>query len=95
MTAPPSTLQLIHAYRSLLRTALHAVQFSKPARYVVKSRLRAAFRDRTPEQFNAVRVARTLQFLQGAVGRKGLEHVLLKRLMHVWWERGKVMRSFA
>ena len=93
MTAP-STTTVIHAYRHLHRHALRAVQYSKPARYVVRDRLRAAFRAKAPKPFDRVRVARTLEFLDGARRSKGLEHVLLKRLMHVWWERGKVMRAF-
>ncbi|KAK0389782.1 hypothetical protein NLU13_3355 [Sarocladium strictum] len=40
-----SKLDIIHAYRRLLRGGLQAVQFSSPARFVVRDQLRAAFRE--------------------------------------------------
>ncbi len=45
MTAPPTKLEVIHAYRRLYRGLLHAVSYAKPARFVVRDHLRAAFRE--------------------------------------------------
>ncbi|OAA68791.1 mitochondrial carrier protein [Niveomyces insectorum RCEF 264] len=39
-----SNAELVQAFRRLYRSALRAVQYSKPARYVVRDQLRAAFR---------------------------------------------------
>ncbi|KAK5167992.1 uncharacterized protein LTR77_006559 [Saxophila tyrrhenica] len=91
MPPSPSKQEVTHAYRHLLRAGLHAVQYSKPARYVIRDRLRYAFRHHPPGHFNAARVNRTLEFLEGAAGSKGLEHRVVKALVHVWWERGKGM----
>ncbi|ORY64390.1 uncharacterized protein BCR38DRAFT_485548 [Pseudomassariella vexata] len=74
--------QTIHAYRHLYRGLLHAVQFSKPARYVARDQLRKAFREK-----NAVLdprgVGRTLRFLDAAAKARGLEHAVLKNLLTV------------
>ncbi|KAF3907210.1 hypothetical protein ABW20_dc0100548 [Dactylellina cionopaga] len=50
---PPSRLAIIHAYRHLLRAGLQAVQYSSPARYSIRSKLRHAFRADAPPLFNA------------------------------------------
>lgn len=91
---PPSKPDLIHAYRRLLRASLHAVQFSKPARFVVVAQLREAFRDSSPdtlaarrEQFNQDRIRRTVCFLNVAARETGLEHKIVKGLVHTAWSR--------
>ncbi|KAF2767952.1 DUF1763-domain-containing protein [Teratosphaeria nubilosa] len=86
----PTPHDLITAYRHLLRHSLHAVQYSKPARYVVRDRLRANFRSSTPDDFDAAKVQRTLEFLDGAAKTRGIEHKVLQNLCYVWWERGKL-----
>jgi len=80
------------AYRHLFKHTLRAVQYSKPARFVVQDRMRNAFRGSPPETFDASRIERTLQFLDGATKSKGLEHKVLKNLMFVWWEQKKLRR---
>ncbi|EGO56607.1 hypothetical protein NEUTE1DRAFT_130509 [Neurospora tetrasperma FGSC 2508] len=60
-----SNQELVHAYRHLLRWSLRAVQFSKPARFVVRDTLRAAFRDKNGT-FEPSRVKSTLWFLESA-----------------------------
>lgn len=83
----PSTPEIIQAYRQLLRQALHAVQYSSPARYVVKDQLNHAFRSSTEADFNPDRVRNTVQFLENATKERGLEHHILKNLLHVrWWD---------
>ncbi|KAJ6264319.1 hypothetical protein Dda_0464 [Drechslerella dactyloides] len=49
---PPSRLDIIRAYRHLLRAGLRAVQYSSPARYAIRSKLRHAFRPEAPQNFN-------------------------------------------
>ena len=86
----PSRAEIILAYRHVYQHLLRAVQYSKPARFVAQERIRNAFRNSTPEDYDALRIDRTLQFLDSAAKVRGLEHRLLKNLMHVWWEQRKV-----
>ena len=83
-----SNTQIVLAYRTLYRSALHAVQYSKPARYIVRDILGTAFRNSHPSEFNANEIRNTILFLENAARFKGLEHRVLKNLMHVrWWQR--------
>jgi hypothetical protein len=81
----PTPTQLIHAYRHLYRGLLHAVQFSKPARYQGRDKLRTAFRKDDPSQFDQERITRTVEFLSLAAKERGLEHKLVKNLLHMSW----------
>ncbi|KAF2265854.1 DUF1763-domain-containing protein [Lojkania enalia] len=85
-----STADIVHAYRHLYRQGLRAVQFSKPARYTLRSRLRDAFHRGTSTDFFPEKIANTLEFLQYATVENGLEHKILKNILFVWWyqERG-------
>jgi hypothetical protein len=85
-----TTKEILLAYRHLYQHLLRAVQYSKPARYVARDHIRAAFRDSSPESYDYARISRTLEFLRGAAEAKGLEHKILKNLMHVWWERQRL-----
>lgn len=90
--APPTPTTLLHAYRHLLRAALRAVQFSKPARYVVRDRIREGFQPprtttATTTHYDAERVRRTVWFLNAAAAEAGLESRILKSLVRVAWER--------
>ncbi|KAI1343938.1 DUF1763-domain-containing protein [Xylariaceae sp. FL0016] len=73
-------LEVIHAYRHLYRGLLHAVQFSKPARYVAREKLRTAFREKGAK-FDIRGVARTIRFLDAATRERGLEHSVLKNIL--------------
>lgn len=88
--ATPTPKDIIHAYRHTFKSALRAVQYSKPARYVVRDRVRNAFRTAEPAHHDATRLARTIGFLDLAARERGLEHRVVKNLMHVWWEREKL-----
>lgn len=90
--AASSRLEIIHAYRNLFKISLRAVQYSKPARFVVRDRMRNAFRLSGAEP-DVEGIDRTLRFLDGAGRSKGIEHKILKNLMHVWWERQKLAQS--
>jgi len=85
MPGPASSHQIVSAYRDLYRTALHAVRYARPARYVIRDRLRRAFREAPAEDFEPARIANTLRFLEAAGADRGLEHRVLKTLCHVWW----------
>ncbi|KAK6339066.1 hypothetical protein TWF696_009856 [Orbilia brochopaga] len=50
--APPSRLDIIRAYRHLLRAGLRAIQYSSPARYAIRSKLRFAFSPESPQNIN-------------------------------------------
>ncbi|KAG5967406.1 hypothetical protein E4U56_000923 [Claviceps arundinis] len=84
-----STTDIIHAYRTLYRTLLQAVQYSSPARYVARDQLRKAFRASPATPFNHEGIKRTIWFLQAAAREKGLEHKVLKNLLRVQSERAQ------
>ncbi|KAI9773945.1 MAG: hypothetical protein M1840_006171 [Geoglossum simile] len=83
----PSRLQTLHAYRHLYRAALRAVQYSSPSRYTIRDHIRPAFRKGNPATFDQGKIDNTLLFLEGAAREKGIEHRILKTLLHVWFER--------
>jgi hypothetical protein len=87
----PSALDIIHAYRSLYRATLHAVQYSKPNRYTARNQLRRAFRKEDPSSFDSQKISRTVEFLNLAAQECGLEHRILKSLLHTrwWYENGQ------
>jgi hypothetical protein len=92
-----SNAEILHAYRHLLRHGLHAVQFSVPARFVIQSQLRRAFRAsprpareggrEAKDAFDPEAVRRTIWFLKAAAAEKGLEHRIVKNLVRVAWFR--------
>jgi hypothetical protein len=84
---------VVHAYRHLYRQSLRAVQFSKPARYTLRDRLRLAFRKGSAQDFEPSKVQNTLEFLQYATRENGLEHKIIKNLLFVWWTQEKGGRA--
>ncbi|KAF1955984.1 DUF1763-domain-containing protein [Byssothecium circinans] len=84
-----STQEIVHAYRHLYRQGLRAVQFSKPARYTLRDRLRLAFRKNPPVNYSSQRIQNTLEFLQYATTQNGLEHKIVKNLLFIWWNQAK------
>ncbi|KAI0439758.1 DUF1763-domain-containing protein [Xylaria telfairii] len=78
--------KIIHAYRHLYRGLLHAVQFSKPARYTARNQLRRAFREEGAK-YDARGIARTIRFLDAATRERGPEHRVLKNLIFIAWSR--------
>ena len=86
----PSPQEVTHAYRHLYRGLLRAVQFSKPARYVARDQLRRAFRTEHPSSFNQEKIDRTVEFLGFAAKEAGLEHRIVRNLLHMaYWEQKK------
>lgn len=85
-----SNTEILHAYRHLLRHGLRAVQFSVPARFVIQSQLRKAFRPKEGETktFDPEAVRRTIWFLKAATAERGLEHKIVKNLVRIAWIRG-------
>ncbi|KAL4722634.1 hypothetical protein ACLX1H_010515 [Fusarium chlamydosporum] len=77
-----STTQITHAYRSLYRNLLKAVQYSTPARYVARDQLRRAFRE-PGATYDERGIKRTNWFLEAAAKEKGMEHRILKNLIRV------------
>lgn len=78
---------ILHAYRSLYRTALRAVHYAKPARFEIRDILREAFRTQSPAHFNLRRVNNTVKFLENARTYNGFEHKILKNLLHLQYWR--------
>jgi hypothetical protein len=79
--------EILHAYRQLYRHSLRAIQFSKPARYTLRDRLRLAFRCGHATEFDSLKVNNTLEFLGYATRENGLEHKVVKNLLFVWWQQ--------
>ena len=77
--------EIIVAYRHLYQHGLRAVQYSAPARYTLRDRLRDAFRKGNPSDFSNLRVANTVELLKGATREKGIEHRIIKTLLFVWY----------
>lgn len=88
MTA--SREEVLLAYRHLYKGLLRAVQYSMPARLLARERVRNAFRKSTAADYDAASIERTIEFLDGARRAKGLEHRIVKNLMHVWHEQRKL-----
>ncbi|KAH8811776.1 hypothetical protein F5884DRAFT_289614 [Xylogone sp. PMI_703] len=83
----PNAQHIIYAYRHLYKALLHAVQYSKPARYVGRDKLRHAFRKDNLSNFDPVKIERTIEFLQIAARERGLEHRIVKNLLHTaYWK---------
>ncbi|KAF8248299.1 DUF1763-domain-containing protein [Wilcoxina mikolae CBS 423.85] len=80
-TPSPQTLRL--TYRQLYKVALAAVQYTVPARYTVRDKLRTAFRSTPASHYNERRISNTLDFLHTAAKKRGLEHKLVKNLCMV------------
>ena len=96
MFSAPTTMSqqaIIHAYRHLYRHSLRAIQFSKPARFTLRDRLRLAFRRGYASDFEPQKVQNTIEFLQYAAKENGLEHKILKNLLFVWWVQGNGGRT--
>jgi len=89
----PTKHEIVSAYRSLYRMSLRAVQFAKPARFVLRDRLRTGFREGAIADFDADKIARTLEFLDHARTARGLEHKLLKNILMVWGKRKDVIHQ--
>jgi hypothetical protein len=87
--ATMSRQAILHAYRHLYRQSLRAVQFSKPARYTLRDRLRLAFRKGDTTDFVPTKIENTLEFLGYATRENGLEHKIVKNLLFVWWAQDK------
>ncbi|KAF2708925.1 DUF1763-domain-containing protein [Pleomassaria siparia CBS 279.74] len=84
-----SSKEIQHVYRSLYRHGLRAIQFSKPARYTLRDRLRLAFRKGDPAELNMRKIENTLEFLHYATIQNGLEHKILKNLLMIWRNQEK------
>ena len=80
-----SSHELVRAYRHLYQHGLRAVQFAAPAKYVLRNRLREAFRTGNATNVDFSRIANTIEFLKGATREKGLEHKIVKTLLFVWY----------
>ena len=80
-----SPQHILHAYRHIYRQSLQAIQYASPARHTLRKVVNTAFRSGTAEDFDARKIKNTLALLDGAKRARGLEHQVLKSLLHVWW----------
>ena len=87
-----SSPEILKSYRQLYRHAMYAVQYAAPARYTLRILLENAYRTGNAADFDPQKIANTITFLKGAAKEKGLEHRILKNLLHTWFwdaENGK------
>lgn len=88
-----SSQEILRSYRHLYRHGLRAVQYAAPARYTLKILLENAYRTGNAADYDAQKINNTLTFLEGAAREKGLEHKILKNLLHTWyWEVNRTKR---
>ena len=91
---PPTRQQIVRSYRSIYRHALHAAQYSVPARYTIQALIENAYRNGRSEDYDHQRIHNTLAFLRGAAREKGIEHRIFKNLLHTWWWENKNKRHW-
>lgn len=93
-TAAVNQQAIVLAYRHLYRQGLKAVNYSTPARHVLRRILRSSFRSASRDEFDPNRVVNTLQFLERAADSRGLEHKIVKNLIMVrYWEQPQVKKD--
>ena len=74
-------------YRMIYRESLRAVQYAIPARYIVRRVINQEFRLRHLKEMDNVKMENTVVFLTNAADVTGLEHRVLKNLLHtLWWQ---------
>ena len=84
---------IVHAYRHLYRQGLKAIQYSTPARHVLRSTMRDSFRS-TRDKFDPSRIANTLRFLERATNMTGFEHKIVKNLLLArYWELPQIAKE--
>lgn len=89
-----SRQDVVHAYRHLYRQGLKAIRYSTPSRHVLRTSLRASFRNSPPTEFDSMRIANTLGFLERACNTAGLEHKILKNLLlSRYWELPNIAKE--
>lgn len=81
----PTSQEILRSYRRLYRHAMYAVQYASPARYTLRILLENAYRTGNAADFDAQKINNTITFLEGAAREKGLEHRILKNLLHTWF----------
>lgn len=84
--------RIVLAYRHIYQLSLRAVHYSKPARFTILDRLRRAFREGHPNDYDPKRIRNTCQFLYCAYDNDSLEHKVLRSLLFTWyWEPGATL----
>ena len=87
--------EIVRSYRHIYRHAMYAVQYAAPAKYTLKALLANAYRTGNAADFDTQKISNTLTFLDGAAKEKGLEHKILKNLLHTWyWDQSKQKKRF-
>ena len=90
-----SSMEIVQAYRQLYREGLHAVQYASPARHILRLQLNQAFREGGAEDFDTQKIKNTVLFLKCAAKEKGIEHRMLKSLLHVRWHDIQLVKQRA
>ena len=89
-----SSAEIVQAYRRLYRVALQSVLYASPARYAVRDAIRTGFRLKPASAYNTRRIDNTEDFLKRAASYTGIEHKIIKHLVHVrFWQNHVQQRA--
>ena len=80
-----SSQEIVRSYRQIYRLGLYAVRYAVPARHTLRILIENAYRTGSAADYDAQKINNTLTFLEGAAKEKGLEHKILKNLLHTWY----------
>lgn len=87
-------MAVVHAYRHLYRQGLKVIRYSTPSRHVLRSILQSSFRSSSRDDFDAAKIANTLQFLERAASVTGYEHKIVKNHLSVrYWELPQAVKE--
>lgn len=86
-----SSSEIRQAYRHLYRSLLQVVRYTQPGRSRLRDHLRSSFGRNPASAYSAGRIAVTLEFLGYAERQNGLEHMIVKNLVHTLHERRSVL----
>ncbi|KAL2815438.1 hypothetical protein BDW59DRAFT_153851 [Aspergillus cavernicola] len=90
-TALADRQAIVQAYRQLYRQGLKAVNYSTPSRHVLLKTLRSSFRSLPVQDFDPLRISKTLDFLHKAADIAGIEHKIMKNLLMLkYWDQPSV-----
>lgn len=90
----PANQVVVHAYRHIYRQGLKTIRYSTPSRHVLRTTLRTAFRSAPREEFDSLRIANTLRFLERAADVRGFEHKIVKNLCFArYWELPQIAKE--
>ena len=84
--------KILYSYRQVYKEAFRAIRYASPSRYTLRKVINNAFRTAPLSEFNPEKISNTIKFLHNASKENGLEHKIVKSLLHTWWFEGQLER---